>query len=156
MSGLDVAQLKYLVTEPALSTIGLMSTAAMNLVTGTALCETGGVYLHQLSGPALGLWQMEEATEQDTWANFLAYEHDLAIRVRSLLAPGPTFTQLLTNMSYGAAMCRIKYRRSPDPLPDAKDAAGMAGMWKKIYNTSLGAGAADKAHVALFEQAIAA
>ena len=156
MSGIDLAQLKYLIVEPALMAIGLMSTARLNLVCGTALCESGAMFLHQVDGPALGPWQTEQATEADCWTDFLSYRHDLAARVRSLLAPGPSFSQLVGNLPYGAAMCAIKYYRSPLALPGAQDAKGMTIIWKEVYNTSLGAGAADASHVALFQQAIAA
>jgi hypothetical protein len=155
MAGLYLSHLKYQVIEPALMTIGLMSTTALALVTGTALVESKATYLKQMdTGPALGLWQVEPATEQDIWANYLAYQHDLAAKVRSLLAPGATTMQLVGNLPYGAAICRIKYRRSPLALPESKDALGMATMWKTVYNTAGGAGTADPAHVALFQTAI--
>lgn len=144
MSGLSIDHLKYDVVEPVLTTLGLMSTSALNLVTGTALVESQCVYLKQLgTGPALGLFQMEPATEQDIWTNYLAYQHDLKAKVQSLLSPGATTAQLVGNVPYAAAMCRIKYLRAPDALPSAKDAAGMAAYHKTIYNTAGGAADAE-------------
>lgn len=152
--GLNLAHLKYQVIEPALATIGLMTIAALNLVTGTALAESAASDLLQTNGPALGLWQMEPATEQDIWTNFLAFNPTIAARVQSVLAPHPTTPQLVWNLAYGAAMCRLKYWRSPEALATYNDATGLATNWKMIYNTSLGAGAVDANHVALFQQAI--
>jgi hypothetical protein len=154
MPGINLQHLKYEVVEPALVAIGLECAAALSLVTGTALAESGAEYLKQIgTGPALGLWQMEPATEQDIWSNFLAYQHDLASKVRGLLTGGATTPQLIGNLPYAAAMCRIKYLRAPDALPAAKDAAGMAAYHKTIYNTAQGA--ADAAtNTPLFEQAI--
>lgn len=153
-TGVYLEHLKYDVVEPTLNVLGLNSAAALNLVTGTALAESGGQYLKQLgTGPALGLWEVEPDTEQDCWNNYLAYQHDLAVKLRSLLAPGATTTQLVWNLCYGAAICRIKYLRATDPLPGAKDAAAMAAYHKKIYNTAGGAADADT-NTPLFQSAI--
>lgn len=159
MTGIDIAQLKYDVVEPALVAIGMASTAALNLVTGTALAESGGVFLKQIGGgPALGLWEMEPATEIDCWANWLDYQPALSAMVKALLWPYNTTAQrtnqLIGNLPYGAAMCRIRYRRAAPPLPAYNDAAGMAAYWKQNYNSALGAGAADVAHATLFKAAI--
>jgi hypothetical protein len=153
--GINLAHLKYSVVQPALTAIDLMSSTALNLVTGTACVESGRVYLKQVGGgPALSLWQIEPDTEADIWATYLDYQPALALAVRSLLCPGPTTRQLVGNLPYGAAICRIKYRRAPQVLPAYNDAAGLANYWKTIYNSSLGAGVVDAAHVALFQSAI--
>jgi hypothetical protein len=157
MSGIALSQLKYAVVEPALLAIGLAGTAALNLVTGTALVESGAQYVQQINGPALGLWQMEPATEQDCWTNFLGYNTALAAQVKALLAPYNSVDQrtqqLVSNMLYAAAMCRIKYRRAAPPLPAYNDAAGMADYHKSVYNTALGA-ANVATNTPLFQQAI--
>ena len=154
MTGLNIQQLKYDVVEPALAALGLMSTAALNLVTGTALVESQAAYVKQNGGgPALGLWQVEPATEQDIWTNYLAYQHDLSARVRGLLAGGATTPQLVGNLPYCAAICRLKYLRAPGALPAAKDAAAMAAYHKTIYNSSLGAANAA-VNPPIFQQAI--
>ncbi len=154
--GIDITQLKQLVVVPTLAALELTGAAAVNLVTGTALAESGAEFLHQTDGTALGLWQVEEATEADCWANFIDGDPQLASRVRALIPPGATWPNLIGNLQYGAAICRLVYRRSPLALPAAGDAAGMAAYWKRVYNTKLGAGVADAAHVALFQQGIAA
>jgi hypothetical protein len=156
MTGLNLTDLKFRVIEPALLVVGLSSTAAINLVAGTALVESACQYLvQQGGGPAKGLWQVEEATEQDMWKSYLAYHASLASLVRSLLAPGETTPQLVWNLAYGAVTCRIKYYRSPLALPAYNDAAGMAALHKQVYNTALGA-ADPTTNTPLFQQAIAA
>ena len=59
-----------------------------------------------------------------------------------LSAPGQTFEENLTsNMHYGAAICRFRYYRTPEALPDEEgDLEGQAAYWKRYYNTPLGAG----------------
>lgn len=159
MSGLNLTQLKRLVVEPTLEVLELGGEASVNLVTGTTLVESGGVYLKQVgTGPALGLWQMEPATEQDCWTNFLSFYAPLASKVHLFLAPFSTpndrTRQLVWNLAYAAAMCRVRYKRASSELPAATDAAGLARYWKQVYNSSLGAGMVDAHHVELFQMAI--
>ncbi|GBQ77961.1 hypothetical protein LU298_13495 [Komagataeibacter intermedius] len=163
MTGLCLTQFKRQIVTPALSMIGLGGQAAVNLLTGTALVESGLAYIQQVTdggpGPALGLWQMEPFTHDDIWATFLSDSglHSLTRAVLSARANWPPGAgQVTGNAFYACIMARLKYYRAPDPLPAANDAPGQAHMWKRIYNTSLGAGDVDPAHVALFRQAIGA
>ena len=145
---MNLENLRELVIRPALQHIELWSQAAENLVLGTALVESNAEYLHQVKGPALGLWQMEPATHDDIWINFLQYNASLREWLKELQTPA-AFTnganELIGNLYYGAAMCRIHYRRVAEPLPKAKDAEAMAAYWKAHYNTSAGAGRVEKA-----------
>jgi len=130
--------------RPALSRIGLLNQASIELVMGTAAQESHLQYLRQLgTGPALGLWQMEPATHNDIWTNYLRHKPQLAAAVLSILSaenqrhdPG----ELAWNLRYAAAMCRVHYLRVAAPLPAAGDLRGQAAYWKKSYNTVLGAG----------------
>jgi hypothetical protein len=173
MTGIDPTQLRVRVIRPALSRIDLWSAAAEDLLLGTAAVESGcGRYLVQVGGgPALGIFQMEPATHDDLWENYLRFKFDtLGLRVfnmterttrastawRPLLGVSPhgfaghtsivcpSTDQLVTNLAYAAAMARVHYRRVPEPLPAAGDAAGMARFWKRHYNTPLGAGTEEK------------
>lgn len=153
---LNLSQFKHNVVTPALTLLGasLSTTAAINLVTGTALQESELVYLAQLNGPALGLCQMEPATEQDIITNFFPYNPIIYAAIQSILAPGTTTPQLAWNLYYSVMMCRIKYYRAPSGLPAYNDPTGLGTYWKTVYNTSLGAGTVDAATVANFQSAI--
>ena len=72
--------LLFQVINPVLRSMDAWSIAAENLILGTAVQESEcGYYLHQLGdGPALGIYQMEPATHDDCWNNFLKYRHDLS------------------------------------------------------------------------------
>ncbi|MBF0169316.1 MAG: hypothetical protein HQL45_17000 [Alphaproteobacteria bacterium] len=148
MPGINPIQLRDTVIVPTLDYLGLSSPVAVNLVLGTAIQESGcGTYLRQLGqGPAMGIFQMEPATENDIWANYLRYKLDLSERLQALLAVMPARTaQLATNLAYAAAMCRVHYLRQPDPLPkDANDIEALGRYWKRFYNTSMGKGTADE------------
>ncbi|MFT9016711.1 MAG: hypothetical protein ABF990_13370 [Acetobacter sp.] len=140
MSGLDPGQFKALVVRPTLLRLGLDGPAALNLLTGTALAESGLVFLRQVSGPALGVFQMEPATHDDCWASFLSAHPALADPVRAIAGmQAPSAGLMVSNLGYACAMARIKYYRAAAPLPQAGRAAGLSAYHKQYYNTMLGA-----------------
>jgi hypothetical protein len=144
----NLDNLRELVIRPALQYIELWSQAAENLVLGTALVESNAEYLHQVKGPALGLWQMEPATHDDIWENFLKYNGTLRDWLDEITTPAHITlgaSEMIGNLYYGAAMCRLHYRRVAEPLPAAKDPEAMAAYWKAHYNTPLGKGTVEKA-----------
>lgn len=139
---MDAGHLRDQVIRPVLVTLGLWSEAAEDLVLGTAAQESGLRFLRQLGGgPALGLYQMEPATHDDIWENFLRFRTGLAAAVAMFRSPSvPDRLQLTGNLLYATAMCRIHYYRVPAPLPSQGDVAGYAAYWKAHYNTAAGAG----------------
>ena len=130
------------IVRPTLTYLGMWSDAAENLIVGTALAESNLSFLHQFNdGPALGVMQIEPATHDDVWNNFLAFRPPLSGKMNRLLAAEPERRrQLQTNLAYAVAMARLVYYRHPDPLPEAHDLQGLALTWKTVYNTPLGAG----------------
>lgn len=155
MSGVDPRHFRANVVRPALRDIGLWSEAAELLVFGTAVQESGLRWLVQLGGPALGFFQMEPATHADIHHNFLGYRPELNRQVLGLLALGqPRVDQLVWNLRYAAAMCRVHYLRDRQPLPAAGDVEGMGALWKRHYNTPAGKGRAEE-FVANLRRAIA-
>lgn len=159
MNGLDVGQLKHLVVEPTLKGLGLGGSAAVNLLTGTALAESRGTYLKQVGGgPALGLWQMEPATHDDCWNNFLRFPvgKRLGGILEDMLAPDlPRSAQMITNLRYACAMARIRFYRVKAALPVADDPYALSRYHKVHYNTVLGA-ADPAANVTFFKTAVQA
>lgn len=150
---MNAQQLLEIIIRPALARLargwpgarGIRTPAAEALVLGTAMAESGLRYVKQLGkGPALGLWQIEPATEADVWENYLAYRplaQVLVSDVRGVAHP----MALAGNMPYGAMMCRLIYYRAPESLPPiGADLDGtaryMATFWKRRYNTALGKG----------------
>jgi hypothetical protein len=146
---MNAKQLTELVVRPELKRLDLYSRAAEQLIVGTIFTESRGEYLKQMGdGPALGIVQMEPATHNDIWANFLKYS-ELSDRILKSVTPVsitddadiPVLaTELIANMRYAVAMCRAHYFRKSDPLPRAGDIEGFARYWKKHYNTVHGAG----------------
>lgn len=136
-------QLIEKVIRPALQDSGLYSTASLKLVAGTAATESGmGEYLVQIKGPALGIFQMEPATHDDLWKNFILLNPAYRAMMVELFGihDTPSASRLIWNLRYATVMCRLHYRRVKAPLPEANNILGLANYWKKYYNTHLGAG----------------
>lgn len=132
-------EFRELIVRPVLEALAMWSPAAENLLMGTALQESGLERLRQRRGPALGFYQMEPATHDDIWQNYLARRTDLARR----MAPfGRRLTpeHLVTRLDYATALARIHYWRVPEPLPSADDAEALAAYWKVHWNTPAGVG----------------
>ena len=146
MAKMLASQTRSLVIRPALKKLKLWSPSAEELVLGTAIVESGLTYLKQHGdGPALGLWQVEPATHDDLYTNFLNYRPELGSKLIELRAAGLSLDEnLATNLMYGAAVCRLCYYRKPDALPEAGDIEGQAAFWKQHYNTIFGAGTVSK------------
>lgn len=131
------------VIRPTLEYMGMYSEAAENLLIGTAMQESRLKYLHQVSGPAIGLWQMEPATHDDLYTNFIDYKGALKALVRSLAGSKYANTkidpdEMHGNLYYACAMARLQYYRQKEPLPYAEDIHALSRYYKKYYNTPLG------------------
>tara|TARA_R100000005_G_scaffold90372_2_gene61645 strand:- start:1261 stop:1719 length:459 start_codon:yes stop_codon:yes gene_type:complete len=138
-----VQDFRDLIIRPTLAALGMGGAAAENLLLGTALVESGFRHLRQVRGPALGLYQCEPAT----YADILAYVRarpGLLARLRPLIvgAELPDVSQIIWNLQYATAICRLHYWRVPAPIPE--DVAGQAAYWKRHYNTVHGRGTVEK------------
>lgn len=135
---MDAQQLRVDIVRPALTAIGLHSAAAENLVMGTAAQESHLKYVRQLGGgPALSLFQIEPTTYYDMWETYLDYRPELAGIIRKSISVDarPPASRLVWDMRLAAIMCRVRYRRVSEPLPDEHDIWAMAAYYKKYYNT---------------------
>lgn len=142
---IDPGQFVAEIVSPTLERLGLNSLAARRLLLGTAVAESGLVYLRQhRGGPALGLYQIEPATHRDLYNNWLLFKPDWrekALRFAAQRDSGrPDDAQLVTNLAYATAIARLVYYRRPEPLPRAENLQGLARYWKDHFNTAAGAG----------------
>lgn len=141
---------------PTLKAIDAYSRNATELLMLTAAQESHlGKYLHQINGPAIGIFQMEPATHKDIWENYLKYKEELAWAVTNFGCPSnhfknngenhPEAEQMKGNLYYAAAMARCLYLRQKESLPEHDDVVGMARYYKKYYNTPMGAATEEEA-----------
>jgi hypothetical protein len=134
---IDAKQFKKYIITPTLNIINMYSDSAVNLLLGTMAVESDmGTYLHQQgNGPALGVYQIEPATHDSIWADYLKYKQGLAYKVSKLIISFLSEDEnLIGNLYYATAIARIKYYWSPKPLPQANDVYGLAKMWRIVYN----------------------
>lgn len=134
------------VIDPVLQHLGLYSVSASRLVLGTALCESRASYLRQHpTGPALGIYQIEPATFRWLWWEWLPTKRPgLRDRIAEFIGPWratvPPEIELISNLCFSTALCRVRYLAVPEALPDASDIEGLARYWKRHYNTPAGKG----------------
>lgn len=120
------------------------SDAAVELLVLTACKESEcGRHLYQLSGgPARGIFQMEPATHEDLWRNWLRYRTDWRLDLSRLvfkLRPGWVLAmeageeQLVGNLYYAIAAARANYFRHSERLPAADNVEGLASYWHRYW-----------------------
>jgi len=146
---ISAAQLRDEVISPCLQYLGRHSDDAVDLVLGTAAHESHlGYYLRQVKGPAQGIFQIEPDTHQSNWNNYLLYRPELAEKVRQLASVRsiesgvPHDSELIYNLFYATAICRIVYLPAKPAIPSTLE--GRAQYWKDHFNTAKGKGTVGK------------
>ena len=145
---INYAQFQELIISPSLSKLQLFSDSAANLLAFTCAAESrGGTYLKQIKGPALGIYQMEPATYNDIWRNYIFNRADymqiLGLNFNAFRMPEED--RMIYDLHYATAMARLHYRRVDKPLPHANDLDGIWEYYKEFWNTHLGKAKKDKA-----------
>lgn len=134
MTGLDKRQFRRLISW-TLSEIKMHSPAAVNLLEGVAAVESRRTYIRQISGPALGLFQIEPATYR--WLK-------RKYRARIPYIFGVPVHNLEWDIKLGIIIARLRFRVVKEALPNAWDIPALGRYWKKYYNTVHGAGTVRK------------
>lgn len=117
--------------------------AARQLVIATAAQESHcGAYFKQITGPALGIYQMEPPTVGDLFDNFLK-PRKLEPLVMQFASPAgiesPELISLLGELFYATALARMNYWRRAGAHPAFDDFPAMWAYYKKYWNSYLGA-----------------
>ena len=115
--GLDLLQFRTYIICPALTSIGLWSESAENLLLGTAMVESNLIYIHQKNGIAVSLMQIEPNTYvylRKTLMEEYSKTHELmkAALYMDLLPLEPDY--LHGNLSAAVMFARLKYYFNPD------------------------------------------
>ena len=134
---MDPLEFYHHIIWPTLDDMGLRSDAACQLLLGTALVESNLEHIVQVgSGPALGPYQMEPATHDDIWENYLqgrpARRLDVA---KHLIGNHRSASEMKGNLYYATAMARIHYWRVKAALPPKGDIEAQAWYWKRWFHT---------------------
>ncbi len=146
--GIVASQFRELVVLPVLDRLAhlrpeMQSPAAVELLMGTAAQESKlGVYLKQYpTGPARGVYQIEPATFNDLMISIKDRHPDVLNAMLDYSSPAiPLGAQLAGNLYFATAIARVNYWRKPFHMPSNVDLPALAGIWKRWWNTPLGAG----------------
>jgi hypothetical protein len=139
---LNITQFRELIVKSSLNDLLLYSQDAEELLVFTCAVESlGGSYLHQVNGPALGIYQMEPTTYNDIWQNFIIPDNKLGLRLFNNFDVNrmPSEARLIYDLRFATAMTRIFYLRIQAPLPPADDVNAIWDYYKLYYNTPKGA-----------------
>jgi len=138
---LNCGQLTEFIIKRALYDLQLLSDDAVELMVFTCANESlGGTYLHQIQGPALGIYQMEPKTYNDLWQNYIAKKGSLYLKfIQNFDASYmPNEDRLVYDLRFATAMTRVFYARIPEPLPKYTDTDAIWKYYKTYYNTLAG------------------
>lgn len=139
---IDPGQFRQYILRPVLKQIELWSPEAEELLMGTAAVESGFQYLHQIHGPAVGVFQIEPKSIMDL-LGWIRKRPKAERAVAQYIIPHlPIVEQCHGNLYLITALTRWFYYRVPERLPG--DLRGWARYWKKHYNTPLGKGTEAK------------
>ncbi len=137
----DCSQFRSLIIEPVLSKLQIYSKDAEELLVFTCAAESlGGTFLHQVSGTALGIYQMEPNTYTDIWINYIRARNRMATLMALHMGCNriPDSDRMIYDLHFATAMARIHYMRVSGKLPDGKDSEALWEYYKKFYNTEKG------------------
>lgn len=152
--------------------LNMYSPISTELILGTGIIEGNNFNLiKQLeNGVAKSAYQIEPATHNDNFKNYLIHRPKLARNFLELAGEKSVFkvidedliddfikdyiesemytelaqTSLMYNEAYAIAHCRLKYYRSNFKMPQSFDIEEIAKIWKEHYNTNLGKGSVEK------------
>jgi len=136
--GMYAKDLRELVIRPTLLLLDDWSTAAENLLLGTAAQESQlGFRMQNKHTKGLGLYGISETTHIQVWDEFLVTDPELASRVRGLASQQQFLkfphAELVTNLGYATGIAWMVYKRNKIQLPNENNIAGMANCWQTHY-----------------------
>ena len=118
------------------------SPEAREMVYKTGMAETGFRAIEQYGdGPAVGYFQVEPDTINDTIINYVSYRPNIQNKLWNLgFDEKDSAIRVMGNIPLQVAFCRLKYRRDKHALPKCGDIEAQAKYWKRIYNSYKGKG----------------
>lgn len=149
---INAKQLESLVEKILIKT-KLHSIEAVDLLMVTSAAESEcGEYIKQLNnGPALGVFQMEPATLNDLYDNYLFYKKDKLELLESFRCTDNRELDLEGNIIFQIVSARLQYYRFKEKIPKKENfdhwspyILALASYWKKYWNTDKGKGTIEK------------
>ena len=130
------------IIEWTLKYLEMDSNDARDLIFKTGMAESGYRALEGYgNNPAIGFWQVEPFTMNDTIVNYVNYRSGLKSKIYALgYDDKDSEMRLMSNMALQVAFCRLKYRRDKYALPGMDAIEAQAKYWKRVYNSKEGRG----------------
>ena len=146
--GINPQHLYDHVIKPACIIVdGYVRREVADLMLGTCAQESMmGRFLQQHnSGPAHGIFQMEEPAYNDVWENYLKYKPELKQQILVVFGgvDAVNYHRLTADMLFAAVMCRLDYKREPQAIPK-DNILGLANYWKAYWNSKKGKGTPEE------------
>jgi hypothetical protein len=150
---INPTQLRDIITRTLKQIPNGYSNDAVELLMMIAAHESHlGTYLRQMNnGPALGGWEMEVATHDDTWINGDSCEVN-ASHFGYIWEGESTADKLEYDLQYQILMARQRLFMKPEALPSSRDVWAMADYCKKHWNTVHGKAKATDYYTAYVER----
>ena len=162
---MDAQQLHYYIIKPTLQyrSGNYYSKESAFLLLCTAAIESNcGEFIKQINGPALGVWQMEPATQMDIYSECDALKtvgtenSETFNFITDLKLKGSMTNKsaMILSPMYSCSMSRLEYSMDPILLPilpvdSSVDLKSVYEYYKRVYNTELGASTYDKWYTAI-------
>lgn len=138
--GIDADDFRTYVIHPTLAHMDIHSSAAEQLLLGTAAAESSiGSFLKTEGQRTSGVYRMHGLTHRHIWDDYLANRPELASKVRGLASQREFLShphaELTTNLSFATAMTWLAYVRHPSfSLPSKASPLHLATIWKNLYH----------------------
>jgi len=137
----NIDQFRTLLIRPALQDLQLYSEDAEELLVFICAAESmGGTYLHQVKGPAIGIYQMEPTTYNDIWVNYIHRNPNIASMLFHNFDVNrmPSEDRMIYDLRYATAMARLFFMRIHEVIPYKNSIVDIWIYYKKYYNTPSG------------------
>lgn len=109
------------IIRPTLKYLGAWQTTTEEFLVGAAI-DSPELGLFSLQQDGLGIFHITSAQHRDIWDQYLAFNPDLASRVRGLASQRQFLSnpdaELQTNLSYCTAVAWLLYQRAAQQAPE--------------------------------------
>jgi len=131
--------LKEQVIEPTLKYLNDFNESTVDLLLGTAAIESDLSPLKEDNSgtKGIGLFNISSQGHTDVWDKYLAFDPDLASKIRGLASQRSFLTnphtELSTNLAYATAIAWCIYRRSSISLKAKESVQNLSLCWNTYY-----------------------
>ena len=132
---IDTAHLRQHVIEPTLQYLDMHSSSATHVLEGAASHESDcDPFSQQHQG--LGIYQISSEQHRNVWDQFLAFQPDLASKVRGLASQHQFLkdpdSELITNLRYSTAIAWMLFLQS-EAAEKKSSQQPIRPYWHKLY-----------------------